>query len=102
MQEKTFKGKLKKVRFYALCYSPIALAVGFFGLMIGGACVSSSYDGKKDKIHNEIYPKILMTEEFKEYKSDKEEKLISALQDGIISTDEFAKKIKNLQMYIMF
>lgn len=61
-----------------------------------GAAVVITYADKKDAIQNEIYPKILMTEEFKEYQSDKEEKLISALQDGIISTDEFARKNEEL------
>lgn len=92
MIEKTFKGKLKKAGLYTLCYSPVVIAIGCLGFALGGACVSSSYGDKKEAIYNEIYPEILMTEEFKEYKLDKEEKLVSALQDGVITIGEFTEK----------
>ena len=96
MKPKTFKGKLKKAGLYTLCYSPVALMMGCLGLGVGGGAVAIKYENKRDDIYNNIYSQIFMTEQFQEYKADKEEKLFSALKDGSISIDEFTKKSKEI------
>ena len=96
MKQKTFKGKLKKAGLYTLCYSPLALAVASFGLFVGGGLTSSKYGEKENASCDEIYPKVLMTEEFKQHKEEREDRLVSALRDDLISMYDFSYQFENL------
>ncbi len=96
MKQKTFKGKLKKAGLYTLCYSPLVLAIGCFGLAAGGGVVSATFDDKKVAIYDEIYPKVLTSEEFVEHKGNKEEKLLAALSEKVLTPGEYTDKIERL------
>lgn len=97
MKEKTTKGKLKKIGFYGLCYTPWALAVGCLGLTIGGLVGYSVYGDKADKLYEEIHAEALLTDEFKEHYAIAKQNIDDAYNKGVLNDEEYIKKTKELK-----
>ncbi len=89
MNEKTFKGRVKKISLYALACAPILLAMGCIAFTIVDFVKGFKYQDEKNQLKEKVTKECLLSADFQSHLEEARKNLIDQLEIGEISPKKY-------------